>query len=45
MPASTAVLGKDIAVDPKSGDVGVRDISVLQMKTNQEAFLKAWPVS
>src|SRR5439155_14188096 len=45
VPASTAVLGKDIAVDPKSGDVGVRDISVLQMKTNQEAFLKAWPVS
>jgi branched-chain amino acid transport system substrate-binding protein len=42
--ASTAVLGKDIKIDPKSGDVSVRDISVLQMKDNKEGFLKAWPV-
>jgi branched-chain amino acid transport system substrate-binding protein len=43
--ASTAVLGKDIKIDPKSGDVGVIDISVLLMKDNKEGFLKAWPVS
>ena len=42
---SDAVLGKELKIDPKSGDVSVRDISVLQMKSNQEAFLKAWPLS
>jgi len=43
--ASTAVLGKDVKIDAKTGDVGVRDISVLLMKNNQEGFLKAWPLS
>jgi branched-chain amino acid transport system substrate-binding protein len=43
--ASTAVLGKDIKIDTSSGDVNVRDISVLQMKDNKETFLKAQPVS
>jgi branched-chain amino acid transport system substrate-binding protein len=40
-----AMLGKDLKIDPASGDVDVRDISVLQMKANQESFLKAWPVT
>ena len=44
IPAADSVLGKDIKIDPKSGDVNAIDISVLQMKANTEAFLKAWPV-
>jgi branched-chain amino acid transport system substrate-binding protein len=40
-----SMLGKDLKIDSASGDVDVRDISVLQMKSNQEAFLKAWPIS
>jgi branched-chain amino acid transport system substrate-binding protein len=43
--ASDAVLGKDIKIDPKSGDVNTLDISVLQMKDNKETFLKPYPVS
>jgi branched-chain amino acid transport system substrate-binding protein len=43
--SSNAVLGKDVKVDTKSGDVNVRDISVLIMKNNAETFHKPWPVS
>jgi hypothetical protein len=39
------VLGKALVIDPKTGDVSARDISVLQLKNNKEGFLKAWPVS
>lgn len=42
---STSMLGKDVKIDPKTGDVNVRDISVLIMKDNTEAFHKAWPLS
>jgi branched-chain amino acid transport system substrate-binding protein len=44
IPASTAVLGKDVSIDPKTGDVSARDISVLIMKSQKETFHKAWPV-
>jgi branched-chain amino acid transport system substrate-binding protein len=40
-----SVLGKELKIDPQTGDVNVRDISVLQMKANKETFLKAWPVT
>src|SRR5439155_18837954 len=40
---STSMLGKDIKIDTKSGDVNVRDISVLIMKDNKETFHKPWP--
>ncbi|HEU5109562.1 MAG TPA: hypothetical protein VFT95_13545, partial [Micromonosporaceae bacterium] len=45
IPASTSMLGKDVKIEPKTGDVNVRDISVLIMKDNKEAFHKAWPVT
>jgi branched-chain amino acid transport system substrate-binding protein len=45
IPASESVLGKELIIDPKTGDVNARDISVLLLKNNQEGFLKAWPVS
>jgi branched-chain amino acid transport system substrate-binding protein len=44
IPAADAVLGKEIKIDPKTGDVNTIDIAVEQMKDNAEAFLKAWPV-
>jgi branched-chain amino acid transport system substrate-binding protein len=43
--AKTCVLGKAIHIDPSTGDVDARDISVLVMKDNQEQFDMAWPVS
>ncbi|MBO0867180.1 MAG: branched-chain amino acid ABC transporter substrate-binding protein [Micromonosporaceae bacterium] len=42
--ASDSVLGKDIKIDPASGDVNAVDISVLQMKGGKETFLKPYPV-
>jgi len=43
--ASDSVLGKDIKIDSKSGDVNTVDISILQMTSGKEAFLKPYPVS
>jgi branched-chain amino acid transport system substrate-binding protein len=43
--ADKAVLGKEIKIDPKTGDVGARDISVLKMTGTKESFLKAWPLA
>jgi branched-chain amino acid transport system substrate-binding protein len=45
IPAATAMLGKDLKIDPKSGDINLRDISVEQVKDTKEEFLKPWPVS
>jgi branched-chain amino acid transport system substrate-binding protein len=45
IPAAQSVLGKEIKIDPTTGDVGEKDISILQLAKNQEGFLKAWPVS
>lgn len=43
--ATDSVLGKELIIDPKTGDVNAKDISVLLLKDNKEGFLKAWPVS
>jgi branched-chain amino acid transport system substrate-binding protein len=43
--ATDSVLGKELIIDPKTGDVNAKDISILQLMNNQEGFLKAWPVS
>jgi len=43
--ATDSMLGKEIHIDPQTGDVNARDISILQLMNNQEGFLKAWPVS
>ena len=37
-------LGKEIMIDPETGDVNAKDISVVLIKDNKETFLKAWPV-
>jgi len=40
-----AILGKEIHIDPASGDVNAKDISVELVKDHKETFHKAWPVS
>ena len=40
-----AILGKSIHIDPASGDVNAKDISVELVKDHKETFHKAWPVS
>jgi branched-chain amino acid transport system substrate-binding protein len=42
--ASDSMLGKEIKIDPSTGDTNNKDISVLFMKNHQETFLKAQPV-
>jgi branched-chain amino acid transport system substrate-binding protein len=41
IPADQCVLGKEITIDPKTGDVNAKDVSVLIMKSNTETFLQA----
>jgi len=45
IPADQSMLGKEIHIDPATGDVNAKDISILIMKNNQETFLQAQPVS
>jgi hypothetical protein len=45
IPAGDAILGKEIKIDPATGDVNTIDISILQMKDNKEGFLQTFPVS
>jgi branched-chain amino acid transport system substrate-binding protein len=45
IPAEESMLGKEIHIDPSTGDVNAKDISILLMKNNQETFLKAQPVT
>jgi branched-chain amino acid transport system substrate-binding protein len=45
VPASESVLGKELKIDPKTGDVNQKDITVEVIKNNAETFLKAQSVS
>ena len=42
--AEESVIGKEFSLDPKSGDVTVKDMSIQILKDNAETFLMAWPV-
>lgn len=44
IPADQCVLGKTITIDPKTGDVNAKDITVEIMKGNAETFLKTQSV-
>ena len=44
IPAAESMLGKEIKIDPATGDTNNKDISVLVMKKNVETFFKAQPV-
>jgi branched-chain amino acid transport system substrate-binding protein len=45
IPASESVLGKDLKIDPATGDVNAKDITVEVIKNQAETFLKAQSVS
>ena len=45
VPASESVLGKELKIDPATGDVNAKDITVEVIKGNAETFLKAQSVS
>lgn len=44
IPESESVLGKEIVIDPETGDTSAKDISVLQMKGGSETFVQAQAV-
>ena len=43
--ADIAIIGKPVSIDPATGDVSARDISVVVVKDGKETFVKAWPVA
>ncbi len=45
IPAEESVIGKEIIIDPATGDSNNKDISVLRMTDGQEALEMPWPVS
>jgi branched-chain amino acid transport system substrate-binding protein len=45
IPANESVLGKEIRIDPQTGDTTAKDISVILVKGKKETFFKAQPVS
>ena len=42
IPADKSVIGKEINIDPTTGDTNNKDISILLMKGGKETFLKPW---
>ena len=44
IPASESVLGKALNIDPKTGDVDAKDITIEIVKGNAEATVQAWSV-
>jgi branched-chain amino acid transport system substrate-binding protein len=44
IPEAESVIGKEIVIDPKTGDTNNKDISILQLKGGKETFVKAQPV-
>jgi len=42
--ANDSVLGKDVSLDPKTGDTNAKDITIEIVKDNKETTLKAWTV-
>jgi branched-chain amino acid transport system substrate-binding protein len=42
--ADESVLGKDLAIDPATGDTSAIDITIEVVKDNKETTLKAWTV-
>ena len=44
IPADESVVGKELRIDPATGDTTARDVSVLVLKGNKEAFVQVQPV-
>jgi branched-chain amino acid transport system substrate-binding protein len=45
IPADRSVIGKEVKIDPQTGDTSAKDISVLILKDKKETFVQAQPVS
>ena len=45
IPAATSAIGKEIKIDPATGDTSAIDISILQLKDGKESFVAAQPVT
>ncbi len=44
IPAEESVIGKEIVIDPATGDSNNKDISVLRVEGGEEVLFKPWPV-
>jgi len=44
IPADKSLTGKEVKIDPKTGDLTSQDISILTLTGGKETFLKAQPV-
>jgi branched-chain amino acid transport system substrate-binding protein len=45
IPADKAILGKEIKIDPATGDVNAIDMTIQHITGGKEVTLKPWPVS
>ena len=45
IPAGESVIGKELKIDPATGDVNAKDITVEVIKNNAETFIKSQSVS
>lgn len=45
IPAEESAIGKELKIDPETGDTNAIDMTVLQMKDNKETFVQVQPVS
>ena len=45
VPADVSAIGKEIKIDPKTGDVNLLDMTIEVIKGNAETTLKGWPIT
>jgi branched-chain amino acid transport system substrate-binding protein len=43
IPAQSSVLGRGISIDPKTGDVDNRDITIARIDRERESVITTWP--
>jgi branched-chain amino acid transport system substrate-binding protein len=44
IPADVSAIGKEIKIDPATGDVNLLDMTIEEIKGNAETTLKGWPI-
>jgi branched-chain amino acid transport system substrate-binding protein len=44
IPASVSMVGRELAIDPTTGDTKLLDMTIEVVRNNQEEHHKAWPV-
>jgi branched-chain amino acid transport system substrate-binding protein len=45
IPADVSAIGKEIKIDPATGDVNLLDMTIEVIKGNAETTLKGWPIT